>query len=56
LANQGHGNPITVVPVVDINSKAILWYKRLGYSNPQRIVQAVHDNIISGINLPKSIK
>ena len=49
------GIPIAIAPIVDIPTKAILWYKRLGYSNPQRIVDAIHKNLISGINLPRNI-
>ena len=32
------GNSIAIAPTVDLPAKAILWYKRLGYSNPQRII------------------
>ena len=49
------GIPIAIAPVVDLSTKSILWYKRLGYSNPQRIVDAIKNNLIAGVNLPKNI-
>ena len=49
------GIPMAIAPVVDISTKAILWYKRLGYTSPQRIVEAIKRNLIRGVNLPKDI-
>jgi hypothetical protein len=49
-------SPSTLVnPSLVLNTKAMLWLKRLAYSSPQRIVDAVHHNLLSGLNLPITI-
>ena len=46
---------MAIAPIVPLTTKAILWYKRLGYPSSQRIVDAIDHNIVKGINLPKSV-
>ena len=50
------GIPMAVTPVMQLSTKSILWYKRLGYINPRKIVDAIHHGLLTGINLPKNIQ
>ena len=42
---QQLGLPMDIAPIVPLTTKAILWYKCLGYPSSQRIVDAIYHNI-----------
>jgi hypothetical protein len=50
------GIPLAIAPVLELSTKCILWYKRLGFTSVQRIVDAIHHNVIKGIDLPVSVQ
>jgi len=42
--------------VVSLSTKAILWYKRLGYISPHKIIDSLYHGLVKGVNLPKDTK
>ena len=36
------GIPLSISPVLELSTKCILWYKRLGFTSVHRIVDAIH--------------
>ena len=57
-ANSGVslGIPLAISPVLELSTRCILWYKRLGFTSIQRIVDAIHHKVILGIDLPSSVQ
>jgi hypothetical protein len=57
-ANHGVslGIPLAISPVLELSTKCILWYKRLGFTSVHRIVDAIHHKVIMGIDLPHSVQ
>ena len=57
-ANSGVslGIPLAISPVLELSTRCILWYKRLGFTSIQRIVDAIHHKVIMGIDLPSSVQ
>jgi hypothetical protein len=50
------GIPFATTPVVALGTKAVLRYKRLGYPSVPKIVDAIQHGLMTGINLPKTVK
>ena len=50
------GIPLAISPVLELSTKCTLWYKRLGFTSIQRIVDAIHHQVITDIDLPSSVQ
>jgi hypothetical protein len=44
------------VDTIKREGKAALWFRRFGYQNPVRIVQALQNDLVKGLNLPGDIR